>query len=247
MGKQWKQWQTILGDFKTTADGDCSHEIKRCLLLGRKLWQTRQCIKKQRHYFTDERPYSQSYGFFSSHVWMWDLDHKEGLAPQNWCFWTVVLEKTPESPLDSKNNQVNHKGNESWIVIGKTDAEEAPTPWPPHVKSWLIRKDPVAGKDWRQQEKWTTEDEMVGWHYWLLWHEFEQALGDGDGQGSMACCSAWGCKESDMTELNWLNWWHLGADRPGHLRMTLAGSQTACVWPQYFVFFIFKSGLVLNI
>ena len=106
---------------------------------------------------------------------MWDLDHKEGLARQNWCFWTVVLEKTPESPLDSKNNQVNPKGNESWIVIGRTVAEaEALTPWPPHVKSWLIRKDPVAGKDWRQQEKGTTEDETLGWHYWLLWHELSK-------------------------------------------------------------------------
>ena len=100
---------------------------------------------------------------------------KEGRMPKNWCRWTVVLEKTPESPLDSKNNQVNPKGNESWIVIGRTDAEaEALTPWPPHVKSWLVRKDPVAGKDWRQQEKGMTGDEMVGWHYWLLWHELSK-------------------------------------------------------------------------
>ena len=137
---------------------------------------------------------------------MWELDHKEGLALKNWCFWTVVLEKTLESPLNCKEiKPVNPKGNQSWIFIGRTDAKaETPILWPPDVKSWLTRKDPDAGKDWKQEEKGTTEDELVVWHHWLSGHEFEQALGVGDGQGSLAFCSPWGCKESEMTErLNW--------------------------------------------
>ena len=133
---------------------------------------------------------------------MWELDHKEGWAPKNWCFWTVVSEKTLESPLDCKEIQPVHpKGNQSWIFTGRTDAE-APILWPPDVKNQLIRKDPDAGKDWRQEEKGTTEDEMVGWHHRLNGHEFEQAPGDDDGQGSLTCCSPWGCKVSDTTE--WL-------------------------------------------
>ena len=122
-------------------------------------------------------------------------------------FWTVVLEKTLESPLDFKEIQPVHpKGNQSWIVIGRTDAEaEIPILWPPGMKNWLIGKDPDAGKDWRQEEKATTENELVGWHHWLNWHELEQALGVCDGQGSLECCSPWNRKESDMTErLNWL-------------------------------------------
>ena len=122
--------------------------------------------------------------------------------PKNWCFWTVVLEKTLENPLDCKEiKPVNPKGNQSWIFIGRADAEpEAPKLWPPDVKSWLIRKDPDAGKDWKQEEKGIKEDEMVGWHHWLNGHEFEQTLGDGEGQGSLACRSPWGYKELDMTE-----------------------------------------------
>ena len=122
-------------------------------------------IKKQRYYFADKAPYSQSYGFSSSHVWMWELDHKESWALKNWCSWTVMLEKTPESPLDYEEIQpVNLKGNQSWIFIGRTDAEaDAPIPWPPDAKNWFIRKDPDAEKEWRQEEKGTTEDEMVGW------------------------------------------------------------------------------------
>ena len=126
----------------------------------------------------------------------------------NWCFWTVVLEKTLESPLDYKEiKPVHPKGNQSWILIGRTDAEaEAPILWPPDVKNWLIGKDPDAGKDWRQEEKGTTEDEMVGWYHWLSGHEFEQVPGVGDGWGSLECCSPWDCKESaklsDRTELN---------------------------------------------
>ena len=131
-------------------------------------------------------------GFSSSHVWMWELDYKESWV-QNWCFWTVVLEKTFESPLDCKEMQPVHpKGDQSWVFIGRTDAEaETPILWPPDVKSWLIRKDPDAGKDWRR-EKGTTEDEMVGWHHRLDGHEFEQTPGVGDGQRGLACCSPWG-------------------------------------------------------
>ena len=119
--------------------------------------------------------HSQSYGFSGSHVWMWELDYKESWAPENWCFWTVVLEKTLESPLDCKEIQPVHpKGDESWIFIGRTDAEaETLILWPPDVKNWLIRKDPDAGKDLRREEKGTTEDEMVGRHHWLNGHEFE--------------------------------------------------------------------------
>ena len=133
------------------------------------------------------------------------LDHKEGQAPKNWCFWTVVLERTLESSLDSKEIKlVSPKGNQSWIFIGRTDAEiEVPVIWPPDVKSQFIRKDPDTGRDWRQEEKEMTEDEMVGWHHWLNGHEFEQTLRDGEGQGSLACYSPWGRKQLDMTE--WLN------------------------------------------
>ena len=153
-------------------------------------------------YFANKGPSSQSYGFSSSHVWMWELDHKEGWAPKNWCFWTVVLEKTLESPLDCKEiKPVNPKGNQSWIFVGKIDAEaEAPTLWLPDTKDQIIRKDCDAWKDWRQEEKGMTEDEMVGWHCQLNGHKFEQALGVGKGQGSLACCRPWGRKESEMTE-----------------------------------------------
>ena len=132
--------------------------------------------------FADKGLYSQSYGLSSSHVQMWELDHKEGWALKNWCFQTVVLEKTIESPLDSKEiKAVNPKGNQSWIFIGRTDAEaKASILWPPDVKNWLVGKDPDAGKDWRQ-EKGTTEGKMFGWHHRFGGHEFEQALGDGEG------------------------------------------------------------------
>jgi len=138
---------------------------------------------------------------------MWELNHKESWALKNWCFWIVVLEETLESPLDCKEiKPVNPKGNQSWIFIERTDAEaEAPILWPPHAKSRLTEKDPDVGKDWRQEEKGRTKDEMVGWHHWLDRHEFEQAPGVGNGQGSLACYSPWGCKELDMSEqLNWL-------------------------------------------
>ena len=164
--------------------------------------QPRQHIKKQRYYFANKTPSSQSYGFSISHGWMWELDSKESWVPKNWCFWTVVLEETLENPLDCEEiKPVNLKGNQSWIFIGKTDAEvETPILWPPDVKNWLIGKDPDAGKDWGQEEK----IEMVGWHHPVDGYEFEQAPGVGDGQGSLACCSPWCCKELDMTEgLNW--------------------------------------------
>ena len=133
---------------------------------------------------------------------MWELDHKEVWALKNWSFWTVVLKNTLENPLDCKEiKPVNPKGNQSWIFTGGIDTKaEAPVLWPPDAKNWLIGKDPDAGKDWRQEEKGMTEDEMVGWHHWLNGHEFEQAPGDGEGQGSLACCSPWGHQESDITE-----------------------------------------------
>ena len=146
-------------------------------------------------------------GFSSSHVWMWELDGEESWEPKNWYFWTVVLEKTLESPLDCKEiQQVYPKWDQSWVFIGMTDVE-VETLWPPHAKSWLIGKDSDAGRDWGQEEKGTTEDEMAGWHHWLDGSKFEWTPGDGDGQGGLACCDSWGCKESDTTE--WLNWTEL--------------------------------------
>ena len=175
MGKQWKQSETLFwGGSKITAGGGCSLEIKRCLLLGRKAMTNLDSILKSRHYFTNRGPSNQSCGSSSSHVWMWELDHKKSWAPENWCFWTVVLGKTLESPLDSKIQPVNPKGNQSWIFIVRTDAEaETPILWPPYAKNWLIGKDPDAGKNWRQEEKVMTEDEMVRWHHWLNGHESE--------------------------------------------------------------------------
>ena len=136
---------------------------------------------------------------------MWELENQEVCASKNWYFWSVVLEKTFESPLDCKEIKwVNPKGNQSWIFTGSTDAEaQAPIFWPPDKKSWLVKKDPDAGKDWRQEEKGTTEDEMAGWHHRLDGHEFEQAPGYGEGQGTLACCNPCCHKESDTTE--WLN------------------------------------------
>ena len=223
MEKQWKQWEAFLGS-RITADGDCSHEIKRCLPLERKVMTSlllllllshfshvRLCstpqtaahqappslgfsrkeywsgmplpspmtsldsILKSRHYFTNKGPSSQSCGFSSSHIWMWELDYKESWVLKNWCFWTVVLEKTLESPLYCKEIILVHpKEDQSWVFIGRTDAEaETPILWPPDVKSWLIGKVLDAGKDWRREEKGTTEDKMVGWHHRLRGHEFE--------------------------------------------------------------------------
>ena len=160
----------------------------------------RQHIKKQRHHFAHKICIVKyMFFFFSSHVWMWELDNKEGWALKNWYFQTVVLEKTLESPLDSKEiKPVNSKGNQSWIFIGRTDAEaEALVLRPPDVKSWLIRKDPDAGKDWGKEEE--SDGWMFGRHHRLNGHEFAHTLGDSKGQGSLACCSSWGHKDSDAT------------------------------------------------
>ena len=185
---------------KIIADGDCSHEI-RMLAPWKKCYdKPRQHIKKQWHYLANKGPSNQSYGFSSSHVWIWKLDCKESWVLKNWCFWTVVLEKTLESPLDCKEIQPVHpKRDQSWIRIGRTEAEaETLTLWPPDVKNWLFGKDPDVGKDWRKEEKGMTEDEIVGWHHQLNGHEFEQALGVGDGQGSLVCCRPWGLKELEI-------------------------------------------------
>ena len=139
---------------------------------------------------------------------MWELDYKKSWAPKNWCFWIVVLEKTLENPLDCKEIQPVHpKGDQSWRFIGRAEAKaDTPILWPPDVKNWPFWKGPDAGKDWRWEEKGTTEDEMFGWHHWLNGHDFESTPGVGDGQGGLVCCSPWGRKVSDMTEWNELNW-----------------------------------------
>ena len=203
MANRWgnnRNQEFILGDSKITAGSDCSLEIKKMLASFKKSYdQARQHITKQRYYFADDGPSIQSHGFSHSHVWMWQLVYKKSWAPKNWCFWTVVLEKTLESPLDYKIKPVNPKANQSLIFIGRTDAEaETPILWPLEVKNGLW-KDPDAGKYWRQEEKGTTEDEMVGWHHRLHGPEFEQPLGVGDGQsrGSQIVRHDW------MTELIW--------------------------------------------
>ena len=198
----------IFGGFKITPDGDYSHEIKRCLLLGRKaitkldsklkIWDitlpTKVCLVKRMVFPVI------IYGYES-----WTV--KKAECQKNLCFWTVVLKKTLESPLDCKEIKlVNPEGDQSWIFIWRTDAEaETPILWPPDAKKWLIWKDPDAGKDRRQEEKGTTENEMAGWHHWLDGHEFEKTPGVGDGQGSLVCCSPWGHKSwtwpSDWTEV----------------------------------------------
>ena len=162
--------------FKITADADCSHEIKRHLLLGIKAMTNLDSILKTRDIiFANNSPSSQGYGFSSSHVWMWELDYNESWALKDWCHWTVVLEKTLESPLEFREIQPVHpNGNQSWMFTGRTDVEaETPILWPPDAKTSLIWNDPDAGKDWGQEEKETTEDEMVGWHHWLDGHVFE--------------------------------------------------------------------------
>ena len=194
----------ILGGFKITADGDCNHEIRRCLLLGRKAMTNLDNILKSRD-FANKVCLVKAVAFPAVIYGCESWTKKKGV-PKTWCFWTMVLEKTLESPLDCKEIKlVNPKGNQSWIFIGRTDVEaETPILWPPDLKNWLIWKDPNAGKDWRQVKTGMTEDEMFGWHHQLNGYEFEQVLGVGDGQGSLAGCSPWGRKESDMTEqLNW--------------------------------------------
>ena len=193
---------TFLGP-KITAEGDCSHEIKRCLLLGRKAVTNLDSILKSRDVTLPTKVRLVKAMVFPVVMYgceSWALmkaEHGRTDAFELWC-WTL------ESPSDCKEiKPFNPKGNPSWIYLWRTDVEAAIF-WPPHVKSWLIWKCPDAGKDWRQKEKGMTEDEMVGWHHWLNGHEFVQALGVGDGQGSLACCCPWDWRELDMTE--WLNW-----------------------------------------
>ena len=201
MGKQWKQWQTLFwGAPKSLQMVTAVMKVKDAAPWKKSYDQSRQHIKKLRHYFANKGPSSQSYGFSSSHVWMWELDYKESWSPKNWCFWTVVLEKTLESLLDCKEIQLVHlKRKQSWIFIGKTDAEaETAILWPPDIKNWLLRKDP-------------------GWTFHGITDstdiEFEQAPGVGEGQGSMACCGPLGHKESDMTEqLNWTELWRMSTN-----------------------------------
>ena len=210
----------ILGGSKITADGDCSHEIKIHLLLGRKARTNLDSILKSRDITLPTKVHLvKAYYFSSSHLWMWKLDYKESWAPKNWCFWTVVLEKTLESPLDCKEIQPVHKGNQSWVFIGRTIFEaETLIFWPLDAKNWLIWKNLDAGNYWRWEEKWTAEDKMIGWLHQLYGREFEYAPGIGDGQGGLVCCSPWGHKESDTTK--WLNWTDLmTAERISHRSM----------------------------
>ena len=174
MGKQWKQWLTIFLGSKITADGDCSHEMKRCLLLGRKVITNLDSILKSRDITLPTKVHLVKAMVFPVVMCRCELDHKESWAPKNWCFWTMVLEKILENPLNYKEIQpVNPEGNQSWIFIGRTDTEaENPVLWPPDTKSWHIWKDPDAGKDWRQEEKGTGEDKMVKWYHRLSGREF---------------------------------------------------------------------------
>ena len=200
----------IFLDSEITIDGDCSLEIKRHLLLGRKAMTNLDSSLKSRDITLPTNFHLVRAMVFSPClVWVWRLDYKESWALKNWWFWAVVLEKTLESPLDCKEIQPVHaKGDQSWIFIGRTDAEaETPILLSSDVKNWLTGKDPDAGKDWRQEEKGTTENEMVGWHHQLDGHECEKALQFGDGQGGLVCCSPWGHKQSDSTE--WLKWTEL--------------------------------------
>ena len=195
---------------KITAGGDCSHEIKRCLFLGRKVMTNLDSILKSRDIILPAKVHLVKAMVFP--VVMYgckSLTYKESWVQKNWCFWTVVLEKTLESPLDCKAIQPVHpKGDQPWVFIGRTGVEaETPILWPPDVKNWLIWKDPDAGKDWGPEKKGTTEDEMVGWHHWLNGHGFGWTPGIGNGQGGLECCDSWGHKESDTTvRLNWTYW-----------------------------------------
>ena len=204
MGKEFKQCQTLfLGGSKITADGDCSHEIQRRLQLGRKATTNLDSVLKSRDMTLPPKVCLVKAMVFPVVMYGCELDCEESWAPKNWCFWTEVLEKTLESPLDCKEIQPVHlKENQSRIFIGGTDTEaETPILWSPDVKNWLTGKDPNGGKDWRQ-EKGTAEDKMVGWHLRLNRHEFEQALGDGEGQGSLACCRPWGHR----VRHDWASW-----------------------------------------
>ena len=212
MGKQWKQCQTLfLGGSRITADGDCSHEIKRLLLLGRKVMTNLDSILKSRDITLPTKVHLVKAMVFPVVMYgceSWTVNKAERWRIDGfelWC-WRRLL-----SPLDCKEMQPVHpKEDQPWVFFGRNDAKaETPVLWPPHAKTWLIGKDSDAGRDWGQEEKWTTEDEMAGWHHRLYGNEFEWTPGAGDAQGGLACCDSWGCKDSDTTErLNWteLNW-----------------------------------------
>ena len=188
---------------KITAVGDCSHKIKRCLLLGKKSYdKPRQCIKKQRHHFANKGPSSQSYGFSRSHVWMWQLNHKERWAPKNWCFWTVRrLLRVPWTARRSNQSilkEINPEYSlEDWCWSWSSNTLAA---YCEQLTHW---KDRDAGKDWRQEGKEMTENEMVRWHHRQNGYQFEQAPGGGEGKGSLACYSPWGCKGFSTWLSNW--------------------------------------------
>ena len=190
MGVKWKQWQILFSwapkSLQTVIAGV---KLKDACFLEEKLTNLESVLKSRDITLLTKGPYSQRYGFSSNSVWMWELEHKEVWVLNNWCFWSVVLQKTL-SPLDTKEiKPVHPKGNQSWIFTGRTDAEaEAPIFWPPATKSWLTGEDPVAGKDCGQEKKQATEDEMVRWHHWLNGHEFEQIQGDSGGQQSLLYC-----------------------------------------------------------
>ena len=206
MGRQWEQWLTYFLGSKITADGDCSHEIKRRLLLGRKVMTNLDSILKIRDITLPTKVHLVKAIVFPVVVYgceSWTMrkaEHRRIDAFELWC-WKRLL----RVPLDCKEIQPVHpRGDQSWVFIGRTDVEaETPVLWPPDAKSWLIWKDPDAGKDWGQ-EKGTTEDEMVGWHHPLNGHGFGWTVGVGAGQGGLVCCGSWGRKESETTE--WLNW-----------------------------------------
>ena len=189
--KVGKEADFIFLSSKITVEADCSHKIKRHLFLERKAMTNLDSILKSSNITlpTNAR-IVKAMVFFCSCIQMWELDHKEGWAPKNWCFWIPVV-KTHESPLDSKIKPVNPKGNQPWIFTGRTDAEAEP---PPDAKRWFTEKDPEAGKDWGQEQKGTAEDELVGWHHWLNGYESDQILGDSEGQGSLVCCRPWSCR-----------------------------------------------------
>ena len=210
----------IWGGSKITTDGDCSHEIKRCLLLGRKVITNLDSILKSKDITLPTKVRlvkAMVFPVVTHGCESWTI---KKVQLKNWCFWTVVLEKTLESPLDCKEIQpVPPKGDQSWIFIGRADAEaETPILWPRDAKNWLIGKDSNAGKDWRLEEKGITEDEMAGWHHWLNGHEFEQAPGVGDGQGGLVCCSPWGHRvghdwETELTALEFPTSWSLAESK----------------------------------
>ena len=194
----------IFGGSNITADGHCSYEIKRCLLIGSKVMTNLDSLLKSRDVTFPTTVHLVKAMFFSSGcVWMWELDCEESWVPKNLCFWTVCWRRHLRLlswAARSSNQSILKK-----VFFGRTDAKaEPPILWPPHVKSWLIGKAFDAGSDWGQEKKGATEDEMAGWNHWLDGHEFVWTQGVGDGQGGLACCDSWGCRESDTTE--WLNW-----------------------------------------